>query len=224
MAIHEWPADDRPREKLLAAGAHTLSDAELLAVLLGSGTRGNSAVQIGRNLIKKFGSLRRLLCAEREDCLRQPGVGMARYCVLQAALELTRRHYGDGVDPGPLLDQPARTLEFLRAKLRDLRHEVFGCLHLDNRHRMLAFDEVARGTIDGAHVHLRDVIRQALFHNSAAVILAHNHPSGATEPSHADEIVTQRLREALILLDIRVLDHIIVGEKCCFSFAEHGLL
>jgi DNA repair protein RadC len=225
MSIRDWPERERPREKLLAGGAQSLLDAELLAVLLGgSGRRGLDAVAMARDLIKQHESLRSLLSASSEACLAIPGMGAAGYCRLQAALELARRHYAEALRAGPPLHSPAATREFLVARLRDIPHEMFCCLHLDNRHRLIAFEELFRGTIDGASVHPREVVKQALARNSAALILAHNHPSGIAEPSHADELITRRLREALQLVDIRVLDHLIVADNCCLSFAERGLL
>jgi DNA repair protein RadC len=224
MAIRDWPAELRPREKLLAHGATQLTDAELLAVLFGSGCRGRSAVDVGHALLREFGSLRGLLTADRERCNATPGLGMRRYGLLQAALELSRRHYQQEAARQPLLDSPTATRLFLVAKLRDLPYEVFCALFLDNRHRLIACDELFRGTIDGASVHPREVVRQALARNAAAVILAHNHPSGVAEPSPADETITLRLREALGLVDIRVLDHLIVGGSRCVSLAERGVL
>jgi DNA repair protein RadC len=215
---------ERPREKLLARGAHALSDAELLGVLLGSGIRGCSAVELARALIGEFGSLRELMNAERARFRARCGIGPARYAVLKAALELARRHFREALRVGPALEAPETTRSFLLAQLRDRPYEVFCCLYLDNRHRLLAFEELFRGTIDRAGVHPREVLRQTLAHNAAAVILAHNHPSGVLEPSHADELITRRLRDALALIDVRVLDHFIIGDGTCFSFAEHGLI
>ena len=224
MAIRHWPKMERPREKLLARGAGALSDAELLAVLFGSGVRGGTAVDLARGLLTEFRSLRELLSAEPKRCLDRPGVGPARYCLLQAALEIARRHYREAMTVGPALEAPQAARHFLLAQLRDRPHEVFCVLYLDNRHRVIAFDELFRGTIDGASVHPREVVRQTLAHNAAAVILAHNHPSGVAEPSHADEIITRRLCDALALVDVRVLDHVIVGDGRCVSFAEAGLI
>ncbi|HYX73903.1 MAG TPA: DNA repair protein RadC [Steroidobacteraceae bacterium] len=224
MTIRHWPAAERPREKLLARGAHALSDAELLALLLGSGTRGGSAVELARRLITQFGSLRMLLNAEAGRCLAQAGIGPARYAVLKAALELARRHFREALLVGPALAAPQATRSFLVAQLRDRPYEVFCCLYLDNRHRLIAFEELFRGTIDRAGVHPREVVRQTLLHNAAALIFAHNHPSGVLEPSQADEMITRRLKEALALLDVRVLDHFIIGDGQCFSFSEHGLI
>jgi len=219
-----WPESERPREKLLKLGAPSLTEAELLAVLLQTGTPGRSALETARGLLAEFRSLRGLLSAERVALCRTPGFGMAKYALLQASLELARRHYAELMQAGPALANPRATRDFLRARLRDRDHEVFCCLFLDNRHRVIAFDEVFRGTIDGASVHPRDVVKLALSRNAAAVILAHNHPSGVAEPSQADEVITGRLRDALALVDIRVLDHIVVGDGACVSFAERGLL
>jgi DNA repair protein RadC len=224
MAIRDWPRSERPREKLIERGPQALSDAELLALLIGSGARGRSAVELARTLITDFGSLRALLSADRGRWLEQRGIGPARYAVLQAALELARRHYREALRVGPALTAPEATRQFLLAQLRDRPYEVFCCLYLDNRHRLIAFEELFRGTVNGASVHPREVLRQILLHNAAAVILAHNHPSGVLEPSQPDELITRRLREALGLIDVRVLDHVIVGDGRCYSFAEHGLL
>jgi DNA repair protein RadC len=224
MHIRDWPDTERPREKLLERGAHALSDAELLALLLGSGVKGCSAVELARGLISEFGSLRNLLNAEAARCLAQTGIGPARYAILNAAVELARRHFREALRVGPALAAPEATRTFLLAQLRDRPYEVFCCLYLDNRHRLITFEELFRGTIDRAGVHPREVLRQTLMHNAAAVILAHNHPSGVLEPSQADELITRRLREALALVDVRVLDHFIIGDGHCYSFSEAGLL
>ena len=227
MSIRDWPVNERPREKLLANGAQSLSDAELLAVLLGSSGRpGLDVVALARELLRRHQSLRGLLSAPRNPGPGPAnfGLGIAGYCRLQAAVELARRHYAEAMRAGPPLDSPQATRDFLIRRLRDTPHELFCCLHLDNRHRLIAFDELFRGTIDGASVHPREVVKQALARNAAAVILAHNHPSGVAEPSQADELVTRRLREALQLVDIRVLDHMIVADNGCLSFAERGLI
>jgi DNA repair protein RadC len=224
MAIRDWPPNERPREKLLEQGSGSLTEAELLAVLLRTGARGRSAVDVARGLLSQFGSLRTLLTAERDLACAAPGLGPARYAALQAALELTRRHYQELMMTGSALANPRVTREFVRMRLRDLPYEVFCCVYLDSRHRVIAFEELFRGTIDGASVHPREVVRQALSRNAAAVILVHNHPSGVAEPSQADELITRRLRDALALLDIRVLDHLVVGDSVCESFAERGLL
>lgn len=222
--LQSWHESERPREKLLRLGASSLSEAELLAILLQTGTPGRSALDTARVLLGEFRSLRGLLSAERQRVCRTRGLGTAKFALLQASLELSRRHYAEEMQAGPPLSNPRATREFLRAQLRDRDHEVFCCLFLDNRHRVIAFDEVFRGTIDGASVHPRDVVKLALARNAAAVILAHNHPSGIAEPSQADEMITGRLRDALALVDIRVLDHIVVGDGACVSFVERGLL
>jgi DNA repair protein RadC len=224
VSIKDWPLAERPREKLLQRGAHALSDAELLGLLLGSGSRGHSAVDLARTLISEFGSLRNLLNADTPRTLAKAGIGPARFAMLKAAVELSRRHFREILQTGPALAAPEATRTFLLAQLRDRPYEVFCCLFLDNRHRLIAFEELFRGTIDRAGVHPREVLRQTMLHNAAAVIFAHNHPSGVLEPSQADELITQRLKEALALMDVRVLDHFIIGDGVCFSFSESGLL
>jgi DNA repair protein RadC len=224
MSIRHWPISERPREKLLALGGQALSEAELLAILIRNGTRGRSAVDLARTLLTEFGSLRDLLTADRDRFCAAPGLGSSHYAAMQAALELARRHYQQLMSTGSALANPRATREFLRMRLRDLPHEVFCCVYLDNRHRVIAFEELFRGTIDGASVHPREVVKEALARNAASVIFAHNHPSGIAEPSQADELITRRLKEALSLVDIRVVDHLIVGDHGCTSFAERGLL
>ncbi len=223
--INLWPRAERPRERLLELGPQALSDAELLAVLIGTGHRGANAIDVARHLLQHFGgSLRRLLSADAATLLDLRGLGPARYATLMSALELARRHYREALRAGPAMNAPAATRQFLTAQLRDRPYEVFCCLHLDNRHRLIHFEEIFRGTIDGASVHPREIVRQALQYNAAALIFAHNHPSGVAEASQADELITRRLRDALALVDIRVLDHLIVGDNTCLSFAERGLL
>ncbi|HLJ77347.1 MAG TPA: DNA repair protein RadC [Acidobacteriaceae bacterium] len=224
LPIRDWPEFERPREKLLAQGSQALSDAELLALLLRSGIPGQSAVDLARSLIGEFGSLRDLFNAEWPRFRRHRGIGPAKFSAMKGAIELARRHLLEPLRDRLPLSSPDVTRRFLIAQLRDRPYEVFCCLFLDNRHRLVAFEEIFRGTIDGATVHTREVIRQTLLHNAAAVIMAHNHPSGVAEPSRADEQVTRRLRDALALVDIKVLDHLIVGDGGCFSFAEQGLL
>jgi len=223
-SIRSLHLQDRPREKLLASGARALSDVELIAVLFGTGGRGQSALQLARELLVRFGSLRELLSAEQEICLTIRGVGPARYCLLQAVLELARRHYLQALRDRALMTAPAALRTFLIAQLRDRPYEAFCCLLLDTRHRLIAFEELFRGTIDGASVHPREVVRLCIARNAAAVVFAHNHPSGVAEPSSADELITRRLRESLALIDVRVLDHLIVGDGECISLAERGLL
>jgi DNA repair protein RadC len=224
MAIRDWPAGERPRERLLADGATSLSDAELLAIFLRTGVRGKSAVDLARDLLQRFGGLRQLLAAEREAFCLAPGLGDAKFAQLQAVLEMGRRHLSQRLQRGDALLSPGDTARYLQARLRDYPYEVFGVLFLDNRHRVLAFEELFRGTVDGASVHPREVVRGALRHNAAAVILSHNHPSGVAEPSDADRRITARLRDALALIDVRVLDHLVVGDGECCSLAERGLI
>ncbi|MEA3411035.1 MAG: DNA repair protein RadC [Pseudomonadota bacterium] len=223
MAITDWPESERPREKLLTRGAHALSDAELLAIFLRTGVEGLSAVDLARELLSKFGGLRPLLQAEFDTFCAGHGLGPAKFAQLQAVLEMGRRHLFESLRRGESLSGPDSTREFLAARLRDLPFEVFACLFLDNRHRVIAFEELFRGTIDGASVHPREVVRRALHHNAAALIFAHNHPSGVAEPSRADEHITNRLKDSLALVDIRVLDHFVIGDTV-MSFAERGLL
>lgn len=224
MTIRDWPAAERPREKLLARGVTGLSDAELLAVLLRTGTRGESAVALARRLLGDYGGLRALFASQAAEFCALPGLGEAKYTQLQAALELARRHLAEELERGDPLTDPAAAQRYLSARLRDLPHEVFACLFLDTRHRVIAFEELFRGTLNGASVHPREVVKRALSLNAAAVILAHNHPSGVAEPSAADRHLTSRLRDALSLVEIRVLDHFVVGDGSGVSFAERGLL
>lgn len=224
MPITDWPLSERPREKLLLQGASALSDAELLAIFLRTGVRGRTAVDLSRDLINEHGSLRALLKTDLETFCLSVGLGKAKYAQLQAVLEMGKRHLYEVLERSDVLSSPQQTQAYLTLRLRDYEHEVFACLFLDNRHRILCFEELFRGTIDGASVHPREVVKQALHHNAAAVIFAHNHPSGIAEPSKPDELITVRLKEALSLVDIRVLDHVIVGDGSCVSFAERGLL
>lgn len=224
MRITDWPADERPRERLLAHGPAALSDAELLAIFLRTGVRGRTAVDLARGLLERYGGLRPLLEASREQFCAEPGLGPAKYVQLQAVLEMGRRHLLQTLSRGEALTDPGATRRFLTAQLRHLPHEVFACIFLDNRNRVIRFSELFRGTIDGASVYPREVVRLALEHGAAAIILAHNHPSGVAEPSHADRALTQRLQEALGLIDVRVLDHFVVGDGEAVSFAERGWL
>jgi len=224
MAIKDWPPGERPREKLLSQGAQALSDAELLAIFLRTGVAGRSAVDLARDLLLDFGGLRALLAADRKRFCSSAGLGDAKYAQLQAVLEMGRRHIGETLQRGEAIESPAHTVRYLSARLRDYPYEVFAALFLDNRHRVIRFEELFRGTIDGASVHPREVVRKAMLHNAAAVIFSHNHPSGVAEPSQADRRITERLREALALVDIRVLDHIVIGDGEHCSLAERGLI
>ncbi len=224
MSIRDWPTEERPREKLLARGPGALSDAELLAIFLRTGVRGRSAVDLARELLTRFGGLRALLGASRHDFCAAPGLGDAKYAQLQAVLEMSRRHLGERLRRGVTIDAPEKCIDYLRARLGDRPAECFAVLFLDNRHRLIAFEELFHGTIDGASVYPREVVRRALAHNAAAVILSHNHPSGVAEPSQADRRITERLREALELIDVRVLDHIVIGDGEHCSLAQRGWL
>ena len=224
MAIKDWPAEERPREKLLQRGASALTDAELLAIFLRTGTPGKSAVDLARELLDTFGSLKALLSADQAQFCRGLGLGAAKYAQLQAVLEMARRHFEEILQRGNALSSPDITRAYLSAHLRGYSYEVFACLFLDNQHRVIQLDEMFRGTLDSASVYPREVVKQALHHNAAAVIFAHNHPSGIAEPSQSDKLITDKLKQALGLFDIRVLDHFIVGDGPPYSFAEHGLL
>ena len=224
MPITDWPEAERPREKLLARGAGTLSDAELLALFIRTGLRGRTALDLARDWLGTFGSLRHFLDATPRELTALPGLGPAKLAELHAALELGRRHLATTLERQDVMSSPEATRHFLSARLRGLRHEVFAILFLDNQHRLIAFEELFRGTLDACSVHPRQVVERALHLNAAAVILAHNHPSGVAEPSGADRHITDRLRDALGLIEVRVLDHLVVGEGRPVSFAERGWL
>ncbi|WP_119716698.1 RadC family protein [Cognatilysobacter tabacisoli] len=222
MHIREWPSDERPREKLLARGAAALSDAELLAIFLGSGLRGRDAVTTARELLGAHGPLRALLDRPASALAGLPGLGPARACALAAALEVGRRHLSAALERGEAMTDPAAAGRYFAQRLRGYPHEVFAALFLDTRHRSLGFEELFRGTLDGAEVHPREVVRRALALNAAAVIVGHNHPSGNPEPSAADRAVTARLKQALALVDLRLLDHFVIGDGAPVSLAARG--
>ena len=222
MPITDWPVAERPREKLLHQGANALSDAELLAIFLRTGIKGKTAVDLARDIISYFGGLRNLLTADKKAFCQFSGLGEAKFAQLQAVLELSRRHLKETLQRGEILHNPQATQDYLSARLRDLPYEVFACLFLDNQHRVIEFEILFQGTINGASVHPREVVRKTLKYNAAALILAHNHPSGIAEPSSADRHITKQLTEALNLIDVRVLDHIIVGDGHCVAFSERG--
>ncbi|AKH20913.1 RadC family protein [Sedimenticola thiotaurini] len=222
MAITDWPADERPREKLLQRGPGALSDAELLAIFLRTGVPGKSAVDLARELLDQHKGLANLLAADQATFCRSNGLGSAKYAQLQAVLEMGRRYLREQLHRSDVLTSPQQTRDYLRARLAGYPYEVFACLFLDNRHRVIEYEELFRGTIDGASVHPREVVRRSLSHNAAALILAHNHPSGVAEPSQADRAITRRLKAALELVDIRLLDHLIVGSGEISSLAELG--
>ncbi|MFT3790326.1 MAG: DNA repair protein RadC [Rudaea sp.] len=222
MTILDWPCQERPREKLVARGAAALSDAELLAIFLGSGRHGQTAVDLGRELLGCNGGLKGLLELDSTALAALPGLGAAKACRLLAALELGKRHLAVDLDRPDALSNPLACADFVRAKLAGYPYEVFACLFLDTRNRMIAFEELFRGSVNGANVHVREVVRRCLAHNAAAAIFAHNHPSGVAEPSQADREVTGELRSALRLIDVRVLDHLIVGSGKVASLAQLG--
>lgn len=224
MSITQWPSAERPREKLLTRGPAALSDAELLAIFLRTGVRGRTAVDIARDLLGKFGGLRKLFGSDQAGLCATPGLGAAKFVQLQAVMELARRVLAEDLQRGSALESAAETRAFLQAWLRDCEQERFCALFLDTRHRVLACEELFRGTLAGAAVYPREVVKRALAINAAAVIFAHNHPSGVAEPSAADRQLTRRLQDALALVDVRVLDHFVVGEGTAVSFCELGLL
>ena len=222
MHIREWPAGERPREKLLSQGAAALSDAELLAIFLGSGTRGRDAVATARALLAEHGPLRARLERPAASLAALPGLGPARACLLSGALELGHRQLAADLARGEALTDPQAAGRYFARRLRGHPYEVFAALFLDTRHRALGFEELFRGTVDGAEVHPREVARRALAHNAAALIVGHNHPSGSPEPSAADRAVTARLKQALALVDVRLLDHFVIGDGAPVSLAARG--
>jgi DNA repair protein RadC len=224
MAISDWPEGERPREKLLALGPGALSDAELLAIFLRTGVAGKSAVDIARELIADFGSLSALLGATRTRFTAHLGLGDAKYAQLQAVVEMARRSLRESLRAGDAMSSPGAVRDYLRLTLSQRPYEVFVAIFLDAQNRLIAADELFRGTLTQTSVYPREVVKAALAHNAAAVVFAHNHPSGVAEPSHADEILTRNLKEALALVEVKVLDHFIVGGQQAMSFAERGLL
>ncbi|MFZ2726185.1 MAG: DNA repair protein RadC [Methylococcaceae bacterium] len=224
MSIKNWASEDRPREKLLQRGSAALTDAELLAIFLRTGTQGKSAVDLARELLADFGSLKALLQADQQRFCSAKGLGDAKYTQLQAVLEMAKRHFNEILQRGDVLSSPEITRIYLSTQLRGYGHEVFACLFLDSQNRVIQFDELFTGSLTGASIYPREVAKRALQHNAAAVIFAHNHPSGVVEPSLADKQITAKLKQALSLFDIAVLDHFIIGDGLPYSFAEHGLL
>jgi DNA repair protein RadC len=215
---------DLPREKLERQGVGSLSDAELLAILLGTGGQGLPVLSLARHLLEELGGLRGLFRAGWASLMEQPGLGPAKSAQLLAVIELARRHLFETIQRSPPLESPGDTRRYLQCELRDRPHEVFACLFLDSRHRVIAFEELFQGTIDGATVYPRVVAERALKLGAAALIVAHNHPSGVCEPSLADQAITRRLKDALGLLDIRLLDHFVVGDGQPVSMAARGLI
>ena len=224
MAITDWPLQERPRERLLALGAASLADAELLAILLRTGIKGKSAVDLARQLLGRFGSIGGLLDAGSANLAETPGMGGAKLAQLRAAMELARRALKEEISSRDALSSPRAVRDYLRLALGGREQEVFVVLLLDAQHRVIACEELFHGTLTQTSVYPREVVKCSLKHNAAAVIFAHNHPSGVAEPSHADEILTRSLKSALALVDIEVLDHFIVAGSRTMSFAERGLL
>ncbi len=224
MAITDWPEGERPREKLSKRGAASLSDAELLAIFLRTGVAGKSAVDLARELLTRFGSLTRLACASETELCASKGMGKAKYVQLQAALEMSRRALHEELQRGDALGSPRAVREYLQLQLGSRQQEVFMVLFLDTQNRVIASEELFHGTLGQTSVYPREVVKRALAHNAAAVIFAHNHPSGVTEPSQSDQLLTGALKQALALVDVRVLDHFIVTVGQTLSFAERGLI
>lgn len=222
LPISQWPLHERPREKLLTQGPETLTDAELLAIFFRTGIKGKTAIDLARDVLQNYGGLRQLLAASPAQFSKMRGLGMAKYIQLQACVELGKRYIKAKIDKKNVLTCSDDTREFLMTKLRDKRYEVFACLFLDTRHRILAYEELFQGTLDSTEVHPRIIIEKTLHHNAAALILCHNHPSGNAHPSQADILITRKIMTALSFLDVRVLDHLIIGDGEITSLAERG--
>lgn len=224
MAISDWPESERPREKLLKNGPAHLSDAELLAIFLRTGMAGKSAVDLARELLQCFNGLTGLFAADQNAFCQVRGMGPAKYSQLQAVMEMARRALEEKLKSGDAMSSPKSVRDYLRLSLQGKKHEVFVAIFLDAQNRTIATEELFKGTLTQTSVYPREVVKRALHHNSAAIIFAHNHPSGVAEPSQADEILTQSLKQALALIDVKVLDHFIVGAGTAMSFAERGLI
>lgn len=223
MAITDWAIEERPREKLLKKGAEALTDAELLAIFLRTGIKGKTAVDLARDLLDESGGLSALLSADEKRFCQSKGVGQAKYAQLQAVVEMSRRFLQERLLRGDAINNVEDVKKYLQSRLQSYPFEVFSCLFLDNKNRVISYEELFRGTIDSASVHPREVVRQVLYHNAAAIILAHNHPSGVAEPSQSDKMITTKLKQALGMIDVRVLDHFIIGDEI-ISFSEQGLI
>ena len=224
MRIGDWPEDERPRERLLRHGAGVLSEAELLAIFLRTGTGGRNAIELGRDLLSHFGCLQQLFAATLDEVSAVRGVGAAKYVQLQAVVEMARRALREEIGERDAMSSPRAVREFLQLSLGGRPHEVFAVIFLDSQNRMLGLEELFRGTLTQTSVYPREVVKTALRYNAAGVIFAHNHPSGVAEPSRADELLTQTLKQALLLVEIKTLDHFIVARTRTVSFAERGLL
>lgn len=224
MGINHWPEGERPRERLIQHGAAALSDAELLAIFLRTGVTGKSAVDLARDVLTQFGTLTNMFAASQAAFCEIHGMGPAKYVQLQAVLEMSRRALREEMKTGDALNSPQAVRNYLQLQLQSRQQEVFMVIFLDAQHRVLATEEMFHGTLTQTSVYPREVVKRALFHNAAAVIFAHNHPSGVAEPSQSDRMLTDALKQALALVDVRTLDHFIVAGSQCLSFAERGLL
>ena len=224
MSIKHWPNADKPREKLLALGEQNLTDAELLAICLRTGLPGQNALELAKNLLIRYGSLKQLVSASSQDLIQTKGIGIAKYILLRAAVELGRRYLKIELPKKFILKDGSATYNFLKTKLAEYNNEVFVCLFLDVKLRIIHYEEMFKGTLSEVNVYPREIVRLALKYHAASVILAHNHPSGDINPSFADKELTALIKKALNLMDIAVLDHIIVGFNSYFSFNQHGLI
>lgn len=224
MKITEWPAHTRPREKLIEQGPSALSDSELLAIFLRTGTAGKSAFELANSLLTEFGSLSALLATDKNTFCQNKGLGEAKFAQLQAVLELANRAYAEPLKKSHCFNNAEQTKRFVLSKLRQQPREVFAVLLLDAQHQLIRYEEVFKGTVNSAPVYPRELVKLALSNNAAAIILAHNHPSGVAEPSQADQFTTQKIVEAMALIEVRVLDHFIVGANNCVSFAQLGIM
>ena len=224
MNIKLIPIESRPREKLLCRGPNSLSDAELLAIFLRTGIKGMNVIELADYLLSDFGSLRKLFSCSQDEFCQHKGLGQAKFVQLQAVLEMSRRYLAETISKGEAISRPQDTKMYLSSRLRDKEREVFFILYLDSQHHIIADEILFEGTINSASVYPREVVKKSLFHNATAIIVAHNHPSGIVEPSSADKNITNRIADALALVDIRLLDHFIVGDKEVLSFAERGLI
>ena len=224
MSIADWPPLERPTEKLLSAGAAVLSDAELLAVLLQTGIKGKNALELARDLITAFGGLRGIMTADQQELCAHPGIGQVKAARFAAMRELSQRQLLEKIQARDILSCSAATRNYLRARFRHYQSEVFCCLFLNNQHHIVKLEEMFHGTIDGAAVYPREVVKRCLYHNAAAVIFAHNHPSGVAEPSQADIAITRKLKSALQTIEVRVLDHLVIGDAEVISLAERNLI
>jgi len=222
--LKDWPIDERPREKLLNQGADSLSDAELLAIFLRTGVKGCHVVDLARQLINDFGSISAIYRATAAEFCQRKCLGIAKYVQLQACLAMTKRYLAEELQQGVGLTSSQQSKDYLIAELRNESREVFGVLFLDNQHQVIAFERLFNGTLNSAAVYPRIVLERVIKQQAAAVILAHNHPSGVAEASQADKHITQQLQQTLALIDVRVLDHMIIAGHQCYSFSEQGLL